>query len=278
MRTNSVLRALPLLALAALLAPSAHAAASLDTCKGFVDSLPATLTTQGVWCLRKDVGTGIATGAAITIAANNVTLDCNGFKLGGLAAGNDTRAVGVASDGVLNTTLRACHIRGFEVGANLANTAGGVVEDNRFEGNTVGALIVGGSGSSVVRRNLLLDTGGTTHPDDWGIAFAVSAYGPVQIRDNLIDGVTHPGMVLALRIEGDGLLVQDNRIGGLSSPYSVGINAYNANSMVFRDNVLFGPGVYGLYCSGYYFVASGNVVSRFTYSHGGCSAAGDIVN
>src|SRR5262245_20959189 len=65
----------------------AVAAESYDACAGFIDTVPTTISTQGVWCLRKDLATAVSNGAAISIEANNVTIDCNGFKLGGLAAG-----------------------------------------------------------------------------------------------------------------------------------------------------------------------------------------------
>ena len=42
------------LALAAA-APAAQAAESYDNCTGFIDSLPATISTHGVWCLRKNL-------------------------------------------------------------------------------------------------------------------------------------------------------------------------------------------------------------------------------
>src|SRR5690606_24652633 len=73
----------------------ARAAQSYDACTGFIDSVPATISTQGVWCLRKDLSTNITSGNAITIATNNVTIDCNDFKLGGLAAGNGSNAFGI---------------------------------------------------------------------------------------------------------------------------------------------------------------------------------------
>src|SRR5690606_9034000 len=87
---NPMHRLLAVLLLAGLLAiPSpARAAESYDSCAGYIDSLPATISQQGVWCLRKNLSTNISTGHAITIAANNVTIDCNDFKIGGLAAGN----------------------------------------------------------------------------------------------------------------------------------------------------------------------------------------------
>src|SRR5690606_35329103 len=92
------------LALSSFLLPAprpAAAAESFDNCSGFIDSVPAVIATQGVWCLRGNLATNIGSGgsSAITIAANNVTIDCNHFKLGGLAAGNGSQADGIhASD------------------------------------------------------------------------------------------------------------------------------------------------------------------------------------
>src|SRR5690606_2774500 len=66
-----------LLLLGGLLAvPSpARAAETYNTCAGFIDSAPATISKQGVWCLRKNLSTNISSGNAITIATNNVTID-----------------------------------------------------------------------------------------------------------------------------------------------------------------------------------------------------------
>src|SRR6187200_130915 len=126
-----------LLALLLLLpaAPIALAAEGYDACTGFIDSLPATITTQGTWCLRKDLSTAIAAGTAITLATNNVTLDCNGFKLGGLSGGADSQATAVSALERLNIAVRHCSIRGFSVGVSLAglSTGGHLVEDNRFD-------------------------------------------------------------------------------------------------------------------------------------------------
>src|SRR5687768_7170485 len=86
-----------LLLSAAVSPPTARAAASYDNCTGFVTTLPATIATQGVWCLKQDLSTAITSGNAIAITANNVTLDCNGFKLGGLSAGPASTATGIGS-------------------------------------------------------------------------------------------------------------------------------------------------------------------------------------
>src|SRR5688500_16840215 len=96
----------------------ARSAQSYDNCTGFIDSLPAVIETQGIWCLRKDLSTAITGSAAIDIRANNVTLDCNDFKLGGLPAGAYTDASGVAAIDRFNVTVRRCNIRGFYQGTN----------------------------------------------------------------------------------------------------------------------------------------------------------------
>ena len=65
----------------------AQAAESYDSCKGFITSLPVSISTPGTWCLKQDLATSLASGNAVTILANDVTLDCNGFKIDGTAAG-----------------------------------------------------------------------------------------------------------------------------------------------------------------------------------------------
>ena len=83
------------------------------------------------------MSTAVASGAAITINANNVTLDCNGYKIGGLGAGVGTDAYGVRATDRLNTTVRRCGIRGFHraIAFDGTNASGGVIEDNRIDNN-----------------------------------------------------------------------------------------------------------------------------------------------
>ena len=149
-----------LLLLGGLSAGPARAAESYDACTGFIDSIPATITTQGVWCLRKDLATAITNGAAITIATNNVTIDCNGFKLGGLAAGNASHARGIRAENRQNATVRNCSIRGFYYGIDIYRGAGHLIEDNRLDNNLVYAIIVLPAENSLVQRNRIYDTGG----------------------------------------------------------------------------------------------------------------------
>ncbi len=76
-----------------------------ETCQfAITQSAPITsgilITQQGVWCLMTDVTTeaSFTSGNAITIATNNVILNLNGHKVGGLAAGPTTGATGIYAD------------------------------------------------------------------------------------------------------------------------------------------------------------------------------------
>lgn len=145
------------IALAALPATPVPAAESYDNCTGFIDSLPATITTQGVWCLRGDLSTAMASGNAIQIQNNNVTIDCNRFKIGGLAGGEGSATVGIHGSGRHNASVRHCNLRGFYIGIHL-DGSGHVVDSNQVSDSLHIGIRVGGSGS-VVSNNRVLGTG-----------------------------------------------------------------------------------------------------------------------
>jgi len=177
--------ALPVgLALAAL---PARAAQSYEACTGFITSVPATITTQGTWCMDRDLATSLASGSAIIISTNNVTLDCNHFKLGGLGAGPNSMASGVSASGRLNTTIRNCNIRGFRTGVALSGS-GHLVEDSRFDFNLLRGIQVLGDGS-VIRRNQVRDTG---EANGEPLILGIYGEGSVDVLDNLITGVRGP--------------------------------------------------------------------------------------
>jgi hypothetical protein len=70
--------ALPAAFALAAAAASVPAAAETVTCTE-ITSLPTTISTQGVYCLKKHFILNLASGAAITVTVNNVTIDCNEF-------------------------------------------------------------------------------------------------------------------------------------------------------------------------------------------------------
>lgn len=153
------------------------------TCTGFVTSLPAVIGTPGVWCFDRDLSTAMASGSAITIAAHRVTIDCNGFKLGGLAAGPASMAIGILSDNRDFATVRNCGIRGFHQGIHLAAGFYGLIEDNRLDGNLAYAINHSTQGG-LVRRNRVLATG---RPE---FASATAIWlGGADAVDNIVSGI-----------------------------------------------------------------------------------------
>jgi hypothetical protein len=269
---------------AAAVAPTARAAASYDSCAGFISSLPAVITTQGVWCFDKDLSTASASGNAITVAANNVTIDCNGFKLGGLGAGPSTTATGIHSEDRLNTTVRGCTIRGFVNGVRLLNGGGHLVEGNRLDGNLrIG--VFSWSDATIIRRNLIVDTGGSTSETDdaWGIL----AYGSVEVVDNSVDGVDALGPVngdaYGIYAGNDQSVVAGNRvrnIHGLGTGKPIGI--YGPQYGIVADNHVLTIGAntgIGIECADTNTTAVGNVVVVFQTGLSGCyDGGGNVVN
>ena len=272
------------LAGALLLASPPSAAETFMTCTGVISSLPAVIDTQGIWCLTHDLGTAITTGEAITIDTNNVTIDCNGFKIGGLAAGVGTQAHGIEALDRANATIRNCNIRGFYRGVFLKGGTGHLVEDNRFDANTLSAVLVDGDGI-VVQRNRIFDTGPSTVS---AMAIAVYAIGGVDVVDNTISGVVAAtggngdarGVFLFSNQDGR---IADNRIRGLVSDGTgdmYGVLTTLASYITVRGNDLVGDGSatsVGISCAGSNAVTRDNAISFFGTGNYACNDHGGNV-
>jgi hypothetical protein len=265
----------------------AHAAESYDNCTGFISSLPAVISTQGVWCLRKDLSTAITSGNAIDIEASNVTIDCNDFKLGGLAAGIGTQTNGIFSVNHINATVRHCNIRGFAYGLSFVEvdaSGGHTIEDNRFDGNTISGIEVDGDGS-VVRRNRVFDTGGSTNnPHAYGITTRHS----IDVLDNTVSGIVARsgsdgsayGIMTYDNLDGS---VNGNRVRGLlkaGTGSATAIAGLNSDRISLRNNDLVGDagvGSVGLGCANSNGSATNNVINGFATAIQLCSDDGGNV-
>lgn len=255
-----------------------EASETYHTCSGFIDSLPATISTQGTWCLRKDLATALSYGDAIEISANNVTIDCNGFKIGGLAAGIYSMATGIYAWDRQNVTIRNCNIRGFWYGILLSHGAGHLVQDNLLSNNlAVGISIEGGN--SIVRRNRIYDTGGT------GI------HGAADIIGNTVSGIFSDaggGSLSGISSNGTGNIIQGNKVSGFDitgladgvSTVTWGLHLWGSNQRV-SDNQIIAEGlassigIYtGLYSGNF---CINNTISGFaTEIDGHCIGSGNL--
>ena len=132
-----------------------------------ITSLPYTIATQGIYCLTGNLSTSIGSGSAIDIQTNNVTLDLNGYKLGGLGAGDGTQANGIVAFSRKNITIKNGIVRGFNVGIFLnapppyTSSSGHVVKGILADQNTSVGIQVVGVGNTV-SNDTVVDTGGST--------------------------------------------------------------------------------------------------------------------
>jgi parallel beta-helix repeat protein len=267
-----------LLCVGSLTLPHDARAETFNTCAGFIDTVPTTISTQGVWCLKKDLATNISSGAAITIAANNVTIDCNDFKIGGLAAGDASQTSGIKAMNRQNATVRHCNVRGFLKGIELvgSTSAGHLIEDNRLDNNLYVGISVAGA-NNLVRGNRVFDTGGrmgggasigidaqadiigntirgvlgsasgTTYIETAGIRTSYST--GWEISDNRVSGIvagtaSTNAFAMAIRLyEG----TAQTRVFGnhlseatAASAYSYGISSWNINTSACGGNTILG--------------------------------------
>ncbi|QDH71230.1 right-handed parallel beta-helix repeat-containing protein [Marilutibacter alkalisoli] len=250
------------LALAVLTAVgySRDASAEINNCIN-ITSVPATITTQGVYCLKQHVTTNLASGNAINVMVNNVTIDCNEFKLGNLASGSATQAIGIRAEGRNNLTVRNCGVRGFRTGVMLTNGQYRV-EDSRFDFNTQTGLHVTGDGSAI-RRNEIIETGESTVA---GVTefHGILAAGDMDIIDNNITGVvaTSGGTRHAYGIRTTGMdsgVLRNNRVRNLVSTGLLGNrrgiwnqdgghNTIEGNTVIMSGDLLIGDA--GIRCGG----------------------------
>lgn len=208
MRTiPTLMAALLLLALAA----PAPAAESYASCSGFINALPTTLSSPGRYCVNKDLTTAITSGSAILVTANNVTIDCNGFRVGNLGAGTSSGAAGVTT-GKINTRVTGCHFRGFRYGVAGTAAHGLRLDRNIFEASVWYGALINGDGV-VVRDNRFLDIGAGSTVQTQALAIT----GGGEVRGNIIEGVVSPTVATGMQVTGTAVIL-DNTIRGLSAP------------------------------------------------------------
>jgi hypothetical protein len=142
-----------------LIAPAADAAPQrINTC--------GTISQPGSYVLSRNINGTAAAGDCILINASHVTLNLNGFSIGGpglqgVAAGGDGIKVDGTQVGVdpINVSVRNGSVIGFVHGVYFdLFTEGGVVENIRAIDNEVDGVFMGGE-ASVVRDSVAFGNG-----------------------------------------------------------------------------------------------------------------------
>ena len=265
---------------AAIMLFSSTAQAETTQCTP-ITSIPTTITTQGIYCLTGNLSGNLASGYAITIATNNVTIDFNGYKLGNLGAGPATAAYGIYASQKKNITIRNGSIRGFYYGIALSDvspytsSSGHLIEDVRLDGNTYRGMFIMGTGN-IIRNNQVVKTGGSTNATS---SYGIAVYGPGAriLNNDIIDVAATTNSAYGVYISsGDGTVVEANRISSVStSGSSYGIYLFSGLRITVTDNRIAGVADWGIAYSGATGIYMGNAVSGSTTPFAGGSPAVD---
>ncbi len=169
----------------------------------------------GHLCLKGNLATSLTSGNIIDVQTNNVTIDMNGFKLGGLGAGAGTLANGIFALDRRNITIRNGSIRGFFRGIFLdggeVDSSGHLLEDLRLDGNTFTGAQVEGTGN-IIRNNQVVNTG---PGDNFSSAagFIISFSNDSVVEGNVISGVSESVNSEGIRVALSSLIeVRNNTI------------------------------------------------------------------
>lgn len=246
-----------LLAAAVLLASPAVAFAQ-DCIQ--ITTVPATIDASGKYCLANDFTINSATAKAITINANDVTLDCQGHMLKNLATSNNGTSAGIFLNSRNNVTIQHCRvIGGFQNGIDVIQnqTIGNrnyyvQIQDNYIAGPYWHGIRAQGSAIEVT-NNKIYDIGGQLNTYAIGIRVAGSAAaGSFKlhiVRDNTVVG-TNSSYSAAYGIFSDGSIgsaFTDNGVAGTSAgsgKIGVGMYVIGQHNRV-SDNHVTGVGAPG---------------------------------
>jgi hypothetical protein len=270
-----------LLVVAGLPVP-ARATPSFDNCTGFVAldaNGTAGINAPGVWCLDHDLG-GPMTGPSpirIGIGADDVVLDCKGFRILG-DPGNPDYPTAVQSLDHNRLTVRNCTIQGFYRGIFVGwidqYATGLLVEDNVLDDNFFAMETQ--LEHSVIRRNRVRGAVPTDVPVSGIVAGPDS-----DIVDNHVEGVTNLGITLLWpnggEVRGNTIRLRDNATGvthaiRIRNPVQI----TGRERATIRDNVIVGAlNSVGVSCDhpdGRY---ADNLFTGVTTVNEGCTDAGD---
>jgi hypothetical protein len=215
---------------------SPRAAAETTRCTA-ITILPSIINAPGTYCLLTDLTTSMSGGTAITINASSVTLDLNGHKLAG-TAGAGTLAWGIYASDRKFIVVRNGTVRGFQHGVilrGLGNPGSSIVEDIVAEKNFFVGIKVDGTGN-VVRRNLVVNTGGTTTLPNYAIGILSEGGTDNVFRDNQVVTVVGrgTGVGYGISVLSSNTVIERNQIVNTHT----GIRARAANTLVSDNRVL----------------------------------------
>ncbi|MCC6953683.1 MAG: right-handed parallel beta-helix repeat-containing protein [Deltaproteobacteria bacterium] len=202
---------------ALLLPRSAFAATTLS-------SFPVTITLPGSYVIAANHNLNLSLGAAITVEADDVDINFQGFSISNSAAGLDTAAVGVYAIlrnrvRVRNGTLERFHTGVMLMGSQ--NAGGSIVEDLTLTDCTASGILLSGA-ACIVQRNVMSFAERTTlfctPPETAILGIGLSRSPRSRVIDNVISFTNTGADDLAIALYAgqncDELICLDNQLTG----------------------------------------------------------------
>ncbi len=127
-----------------------------------ITSLPAVISTSGLYILQQDFSLPVSSGAAIVVAADNVTIDMNGHFITNTAAAPN-RSIAILAKDRDNVTVRNGKVANFFSGVFINSTnneTGGHIVENMEIVLPYGIGIQLSGKGVVAKRNRILGAGG----------------------------------------------------------------------------------------------------------------------
>jgi hypothetical protein len=209
-------------------------------CTTKIAAVPFTIVASGNYCFDKHLATAAtaaATANAITINADYVTLDLNGFKLDGSAAAPGTRK-GIYAANRKGIVIRNGVIRGFARGVSLEGTGSShVIEELRVEQSAATGIWLEGSG--VVVRGCKVTATSPLTPDTSVEGIRVAGSEARVLNNDVLDTLaTGSGVARSIVLQGaSSSIVESNRVGNASlTPGTTGIAIVSASDLLLSSN------------------------------------------
>jgi hypothetical protein len=227
-----------LAALAFLLSSVPCVGAETTVCTGKVTAVPFTISASGNYCFDRNLTTApTATTNAITINADYVTLDLNGFKLDGSPAPPGARR-GIFATNRKGLVVRNGVVRGFARGVSLEGTGSShLVEDLRAEGHTQAGIWAEGSG--IVVRGCKVSSTLPLTPDTSSVGIYVLGSQARLLHNDVLDTLaTGSGLARSIVLEGGASsVVESNRVSNaVLASGSTGIVIASAQDLLLSAN------------------------------------------
>lgn len=230
------------MAAALLLLACASANAETVTCTE-ITTVPYTISKPGAYCLVGHLSKSLSSGAAVSINANDVRLDCNGFAM--INTSSAGSAVGILSAARNNLVVENCRVKGFYKGIVIDPKSSDIaIRDNVVQNARYIGIMVWSSRSQVT-GNTVADM---SYASGTAQGIYVAPYSPtstsqnIVVKGNRVVGISGMTNIQGIRIDrAEAPLVADNYVGGLApnaSGKAYGIMVNDSGRAIVKGNTI----------------------------------------